>query len=562
MAFINIFKSGTAVNKVESTQELNPNLPAALQVQYKANYGTFDNWIRMNRDHQMKAYDIATHNTIGQISLPTGTGKTRVQIALHVSKMIRMSHNNETGVFLIGAHRLALCSQLLTEMIEVVVNAGLAFDILFIGSDRYSEDAVHCKFRKKGLNAYVNNATSTTRRDEVATAVKNAHNKGRHVIVVSTYHSWHKMDVLDIITQATYDEAHTLIGDSFMENIIQVKPKIKHNFFFTATRRVQGDSEGMNNTDVFGEVLYEIAPRKMIQKGEIVPPKIHVIQTETDGDYNNHSMLVNTVIAGYEQHRHLVKSHVNKNFTDVELGAKMLISTTGNLEMFELHNDIRFQQYCTDHDITVFAFSAQAGVYCNFAKVPRNQALRAMNEMPDSEDAILIHIDILTEGIDVPSVTGVMPFRELNAVKLLQTIGRGARLLKDDRKAIYVGDVAPMYFDSYIKPCVWVILPELFRSLGNSQAMRNTITTIVNSYEIPVEEYNAQNKYIAVDDSDNDRITERDRSTRRDNETGLVHIIEDIMDTRFSITDIKEKAKDTINTFTNSFMDIFGGKNA
>jgi superfamily II DNA or RNA helicase len=253
---------------------------------------------------------------------------------------------------------------------------------------------------------------------------------------------------------------------------------------------------------------------------------------------------------------------VNKNFTDVELGAKMLISTTGNLEMFELHNDVRFQQYCTDHDITVFAFSSQEGVYCNFSKVPRNQALRYMNEMPDSEDAILIHIDILTEGIDVPSVTGVMPFRELNTVKLLQTIGRGARLLKDDRKSIYGGDVAPMDFDSYIKPCVWVILPELFRSLGNSQAMRNTITTIVNSYEIPVEEYNAQDKYIAVDDSDNDRITERDRSTRRDNETGLVHIIEDIMDTRFSINDIKEKAKDTINTFSNSFMGIFGGKNA
>ncbi len=559
MAFINIFKSGTEVNLVEKNEELNPNIPKSLQVQYKANFGTFDNWLRMNRDHQMKAYDIATHNTIGQISLPTGTGKTRVQIALHVSKMIQMSQSNTHGVFVIGAHRLALCSQLLTELIEVVVNAGLPFDILFIGSDRYSEDAVHCKFRKKGLNAYVNNAHSTTRRDEVLNAYQNAQSKQRHLIVVSTYHSWNKLDVLDTITQATYDEAHTLIGDSFMENITLVKPKIAHNFFFTATRRVQGDSEGMNNTDIFGEVLCEIAPRKMIQKGEIVPPKLHIIQTNQDGDYDNHTMLVNTVIAGYEQHKHLVKSHVNKNFTDVELGAKMLISTTGNLEMFELHNDPRFQEYCTTNEITVFAFSSQEGVFCNFTKCSRSTALKLMNEMPDDEDAILIHIDILTEGIDVPSVTGVMPFRELNTVKLLQTIGRGARLLKTDRKAIYGGEVSPMDFDSYVKPCVWVILPELFRSLGNSQAMRNTISTIVNSYEIPVEEYNAQDKYIAVDDADNDRITDRDQARRRDNETDLVHIVEDIMDTRFSLGDVKEKVKDKIDTFSNSFMGIFGG---
>jgi hypothetical protein len=561
MSFINIFKSGTRVDKVKkSTESTNPNIPKGLQVEYKPNFGTFDNWIKNNRDHQMKAFDVSTKNSIGQISLPTGTGKTRVQIALHVSKMIDMSKRSETGVFVIGAHRLGLCSQLLTELIEVAVNAGLPFDILFIGSERFSEDKVHCKFRKKGFNSYVNHATSTTRSADVRSTVDSAHSKGRHVIVVSTYHSWHKMDSLDSITQATYDEAHTLIGDSFMENITLVKPKITYNFFFTATRRVQGESEGMNNTDVFGEVLCEIAPRKMIQRGEIVPPKIHIIQTDIDGDYNNHSMLVNTVIAGYEQHLHLVKSHVDTNFSDVDLGAKMLISTTGNLEMFELHNDDRFQSYCIENDIKVFAFSSQEGVYCNFVKVPRNQALESMNAMSDSENAIMLHIDILTEGIDVPSVTGVIPFRELNTVKLLQTIGRGARLLKCDRKAIYAGEVAPMDFDGYVKPCVWVILPELFRTLGNSNAMRNTLTTIVNSYEIPVEEYNAKDRYLAHDDSDNDRVTDRDRSSRRDAETGLVHIVEDIMNNRFDLNTLKENIKDNINSFRNSFTSIFGDK--
>ena len=70
----------------------------------------------------------------------------------------------------------------------------------------------------------------------------------------------------------------------------------------------------------------------------------------------------------------------------------MLISTTCNLEMFELHNDARFQQYCTDNDITVFAFSSQEGVYCNFAKVTRNQALESMSNTDDISKKTVVAI--------------------------------------------------------------------------------------------------------------------------------------------------------------------------
>jgi superfamily II DNA or RNA helicase len=534
--FINIFKSNTKVDlaTVTSTSEETnaTNLPKSLQVQYKPNFGTFDNWMKNNRDHQNDAFKAIQKATIGQVCLPTGTGKTRVQIATHVSKMIEMCKKNEYGTFVVGAHRLALCSQLLTELITVAVNAGIPFDILFIGSDRFSDDKVHCKFKNKGFNAYVNEATSTTRSDEVREAVEKAHSRNRHVICVSTYHSFDKLDALDSITQCTYDEAHTLVADGFMENIILVKPKINFNFFFTATRRVQGESEGMNNVEIFGEVLNEVSPRKMIEKGESVPPKLHIIQTEDEGDFQNHTMLVRTVITGYEQHKALVKC----DSADADLiGAKMLITTTGNLEMFELHNDEAFKVYCQTNNIKTFAFSSQEGVFYNFEKVARSTALDEMSKMSDEEDAILIHIDILTEGIDLPSITGVMPFRELITSKLLQTIGRGARLLKSDRIALYSGELAPMDWKNYTKPCVWVILPEHFRSLGNAQAMKNTIRTIVNSYDIPVEEYNAIDRYIAIEDADLSRITARDVPNRRDSESGLIHTVEDVMMEKFNI---------------------------
>ncbi len=538
--FINIFKSKATVNPAlvsTTSEETNASqLPKSLQVQYKPNFGTFDNWVKNNRNHQNEAFKAIQKATIGQILLPTGTGKTRVQIAAHVSKMIEMCKKNEYGVFVIGAHRLALCSQLLTELITVAVNAGIPFDILFVGSDRFSDDKVHCKFKNKGFNSYVNEATSTTRSEEVREAVIKAHAKNRHVIAVSTYHSFDKLNSLDAITQCTYDEAHTLIATDFLENITLVKPKIQFNFFFTATRRVQGESEGMNNTEIFGEILYETSPREMIEKGECVPPKLHIIQTENEGDFQNHTMMVRTVITGYEQHRTLIK----KESSDPEaIGAKLLITTTGNLEMFELYNEETFKEYCHNNKIKTFAFSSQEGVFFNFEKINRNQALEEMRRMADEENAILIHIDILTEGIDLPSITGVMPFRELNTIKLLQTIGRGARLLKSDRESLYKGELAPMDWKGYVKPCVWVILPEHFRSLGNAQAMKNTIRTIVNSYDIPVEEYNAIDRYLSVEEDTLSSITEKDTSKRKDLESGLIHTVEEVMIEKFNLLNLK-----------------------
>ena len=548
--FINIFKSNTKVDiaKISSTREETnaSSLPKSLQVQYKPNFGTFDNWMKNNRDHQNEAFKAIQKATIGQICLPTGTGKTRVQIAAHISKMIEMCKNNEYGTFVVGAHRLALCSQLLTELITVAVNAGIPFDILFIGCERFSDDKVHCKFKNKGFNSYVNEATSTTRSNEVREAVERAHSRNRHVICVSTYQSFDKLDALDNVTQCTYDEAHTLINHEFMENILLVKPKINFNFFFTATRRVQGESEGMNNVEIFGEVLNEVSPRKMIEKGESVPPKLHIIQTEDDGDFQNHTMLVRTVITGYAQHKVLVK----RDSADPDaIGAKMLISTTGNLEMFELHNDEAFKTYCRVNNIKVFAFSSQEGVFYNFEKVARSVALDEMGKMADTEDAILMHIDILTEGIDLPSVTGVMPFRELHTIKLLQTIGRGARLLKCDRESLYKGELAPMDWKNYVKPCVWVILPEHFRSLGNAEAMKNTIRTIVNSYDVPVEEYNAIDRYIAIEDEETSRITARDIPNRRDRESGLVHTEEDVMMEKFNIIKMIPNPRELLNAW-------------
>lgn len=514
------------------------NQPPKSVVQvYKQNFNYFDIWRRHHRDHQKEAINSIKGQINGQISTPTGTGKTRIQIDVHVEEMIDMLKHDARGVFAIGAHRLALCTQLLEQFINVSVNSGIPFDILFVGSTRFPEDKIHAEFKNQGFNSYVNRAVSTTLSNEIKGAVKNAKYQKRHLICVSTYHSFDRLEALGKINTCTYDEAHVLVGnDDFSKNLSKVRNNIDRNFFFTATRKVQGLTNGMNDKNLFGEILCDIPPRRLIEKGEIVPPKIHIVKTSEIGDYNNHAMLVRTVKEGYSQHRLLVKK---ATFESDSIGAKLLITTTGNKELFELYDDDDFRQFCFKENIKTFAYSSEYGAFMNFEPISRYDAMKIMCSMKDCEDSIILHIDVLTEGIDLPSITGVMPFRELNKLKLLQTIGRAGRLIQEDKRRLYEGEygipsIINSQLDGFIKPCSWVIFPELFRSLGNAEAMKDAIRTIINTYEVPIEEYNTINRFLSDPNDDQKRITVVDNPNRNQRESSLTHLIEEVMLERFN----------------------------
>jgi superfamily II DNA or RNA helicase len=529
MSFIVTFEG---MPNLQAPPRIKAVIPQSVLAVYKPNFNYFDTWRKHHRDHQIQAIKSMQGKNTGQVSLPTGTGKTRVQIDVHVEQMIDMLKHDARGVFAIGAHRLALCQQLLEQLIGVSVNSGIPFNILFVGSARFPEDKIHAEFKNQGFNKYVNSAVSTTLSNEIRGAAQDAAEKRRHLICVSTYHSFDRLKALGGINTCTYDEAHVLVGnDDFSNNLAVVRPNIARNFFFTATRKVQGLTNGMNDKNLFGNVLCDIPPRRLILAGEIVPPKIHVVKTTEIGDYDNHTMLVRTVKEGYAQHRVLVKAATEE---PDNIGAKLLITTTGNKELFELHDDDDFRSFCVQNNIKTFAYSSEFGAFVNFEPKSRYDAMKIMCGMKEYEDAIMLHIDVLTEGIDLPSITGVMPFRELNNLKLLQTIGRAGRLIPEDRKRLYEGEygvprIVNAQLDGFIKPCSWVIFPELFRSLGNAEAMKSAIRAIIRTYEVPTEEYNVMDRFLANPDDDKGRITPIDTPNRSQRESSLTHLLEDVM---------------------------------
>ncbi len=93
---------------------------------------------------------------------------------------------------------------------------------------------------------------------------------------------------------------------------------------------------------------------------------------------------------------------------------------------------------------------------------------------------------------------------------------------------LYSGEISVKDKKEYIKPNCWILIPRFFKSLGDSNSMKDVVRSIVNSYEIPLEEYIVDDQYSCLSDDDLDRITTRDSSTKKDEESDLYSVYENV----------------------------------
>ena len=492
----------------------------------------FQDWATMHRAHQLEALASTVGHDIGQICLPTGTGKTRVQVHLHLHDMLS---KDTPGVYVIAAHRLALCRQLMLELVSLVAKCRIPFDIVFVGSDRVDEDAIYERYMKEGVDKECTEVTTSTSPEELRTACER--NPERVKIVVSTYHSLHQLKLLKRIDLITYDEAHTIASSRVSEDNFEAHVKllqglgvIQRQYFFTATRKVNGMDGGMNDASTYGPDLGGFSPREAVEAGEIVPPRIHRISVLERTRYSEDAMLTKTIMEAYSRHSQAVK---DASPLAASLGAKMLVGAKGTPMVRMLNNREDFLAWCKDNSIRLFTFSSELGNSMTddqgvLNKVESRAAIfDAMLGMGDSEKAILIHIDILTEGIDLPSITGVLLFRELNLIKLLQTLGRGARLLLPDRLQLYSGTAKPGEHSKMIKPCCWVILSDLDKE-ANAEGMEAMVKAVRDAYDPPAMQYSREDEYAGEPDPDLTPITPRDEICFNGQTVNLKHFLENM----------------------------------
>ncbi len=488
------------------------------------NEKAFKEFTDNHRQHQLEAIQSTEGNDRKQIIIPTGTGKTRLQIHLHVQDMIEKTREKETGVYVIGAHRLLLCKQLMDELQDLCVRCGLSFNTLYIGSAQHDDKPVYDKYFHQGITSDTFSSTYTIQTDEVLKFYQKTKTDKRHLIIVSTYHSFHKMKKIEAIDITTYDESHTLTSKEFRNNIDKVIGNIKRNYFFTATRK------GMDDLGFFGEV-WGVPPIEMIKAGEIVEPKIHTmsLKDSNTGDIkiDDDKMLIQTIIEGFSEHK---KKLIEASAHPEDIGAKLLVSCKGSDELNSIQESEMFQAWCKDNNIKVFSFSSKYGSFESFSEKERMEVYNDMKALKDTDDCILLHIDILAEGIDLPSVTAVMPLRHLNLVKLLQTFGRALRLLKSDRNKLYAGEMKPEEKEKFTKPYAYLMLPLHFNGLNEKHGeMQQTIEEVVNTYKLPTEEFLPLEEFISYVFDYLDPVTDKDKIDELMKKYPLLHVIRNII---------------------------------
>jgi superfamily II DNA or RNA helicase len=492
------------------------------------------------RSHQIDALLRIKNESIGQVSIPTGTGKTLIQLHIHLLDMMEKSKNNQSGVYVITAHRLALCNQLFNDFVYMArFENNIECDFLSVSSDNYSMKNIHKSIKKRNKHLKQNDVSdrlssddievkNTTNSDEIVNFVNESKSNKKHCVIIATYDSFDRLNKIPVIDVCTYDEAHTITRDDYWSNVEKVKPRIQKQFFFTATRKESDCKRGMNRVDFYGELLFEKSPREMVEKGEIVRPNnFHVIQVQNDEgySYDNPLMTVRAITEGFINHRVKVKEHSSK---PKSLGAKLLVTCDGSVQLNDVVNDIAFRTWCEQNNIHMFSVNSEYGDFCNFERIKsRNTIIDKMNELSDSDDAIFLHVDILAEGIDLPAITGVMPIRDMTKSKLTQTLGRATRLLAEDRRRLYLPDghkdkIYPTEYQKFVKPWAWVLIPNYL--LDDANRIQTLIDEVYDNYGVRAERFTEKEQFMANPEYVMPSINTDDEIKSKFKEGQLAHI--------------------------------------
>ena len=412
-------------------------------------------------DYQQEAVNKTDLHKKGIFVLPTGTGKTMIQAAI-IEKFI--GSTNQFKMFVVNGPRIILTYQLLKEVYTYMVERGIECRYHFVhsGSPLDISDLEQLRILTDIPFSQIGSTTSSI---ELTKVMEETRELSIPLIIFSTYHSADRIEqsrrfINQPISVVFNDEAHYLVQDRFYDIIDTINTE--RQYFFTATMRVNEQSpegRGMNNVSSYGEVIHLLLPRDAIEMGKMVRPRIHLVTTngvKTDDDFDRSLNKVihnsfNTQVEYFKEH------HPN-------IVPKIIVATRGSSD---IKTFLGSDEYILlrESGVEVFAISSNEEIEndINGVKVKRQEFLKKIKEVGKDKTKMMLvlHFDILTEGIDVPGLTSCMPIRNLNKSRFIQTLGRCSRLDSEDRSRLESGEIQWTDVALMNKPYAYVILPEL-----------------------------------------------------------------------------------------------------
>ena len=435
-------------------------------------------------NYQKEAVTTTFYNQKGIVCLPTGTGKTFAQAAIIANDIVM--NPGQFRMYVVNAPRILLTYQLLREVYGFLVSYGIEARYMFVHSGGKSDEKeleeMRIQANVEGYDIPFSEIGSGTSTSSIREMIFKAKEQDLPLIFFSTYNSATNIEdarqgVKQPISVVLSDEAHYLVQEQFHDILrILTTPR---SYFFTATT-IETPSEngrGMNNESLYGKILYSMTPREAIDLGKMIRPRMHIVKTSgvyTSDDYD--ASLSKIIYESFYQHKIAIKSTRSPKILISVKGTQDIKRFLGSEEYTKLRNE----------GVSIYAVASneEIGNDINGVKVRRQDFLRGLKkEGADiSKEMIVLHYDILAEGIDISGFTGIMPLRSLNKSKFLQTFGRAARLDPEDRKNIENKIILPSELDKMNKPYAYIIIPNVIHSNEDDKQNLTQLITELRSY--------------------------------------------------------------------------------
>jgi predicted helicase len=341
------------------------------------------------RPHQRKALNAMLAYDKGQVIIPTGGGKTICMIQDIVDNQ-KYIDNGSTIV--VVAPRLLLADQLCKEFMELI--DGSYTHIMHV----HSGETQHF---------------STTKPEKIALFNNTARTAGENVIIFTTYHSLHRIQEADIEVNTIYfDEAHNSVQRNFFPSTEFFSHDTDRCYFFTATPKhsLTVFKPGMNDPEVYGQVICNVPAPQLVKEGYILPPKV-VVQELPQGDF---------------------KQSDSKNLLDTiddnEIG-KILIAARSTKQIVRLVTQSDFCAQLHERGYHWMFITSKTGAIIDGKKVSREVFFKTLNQWGTEEHRkfVVMHHSILSEGISVKGLEAVLFMRNMDFIGLSQSIGRVIR---------------------------------------------------------------------------------------------------------------------------------------
>jgi hypothetical protein len=492
---------------------------------------------------------------LGQFNYPTGVGKGNIQTGFISDEMIK----NKFGIYVIVTPRIMLTNQLNSRLGHDIANSKVEWARFTIHSGRPEEfDGLDVSQDIKdfilGLGDTIQNMDPKIIADELLKAAT----QNRPCSVAVTYHSlWVITQALEIAKMAAsvslYDESHYVTEEQHFARVQDHMKVSDKNFFFTATRKEDEISTGRghNNVEFYGPILDKMNPGEAIELGFITRPRMQIVEIKEPKKGSNYDPV--TVIESFKVHKNTLAGQKHQT-------AKLLVNCNSSGQMEDILNAEEFKSWVKAYQqqnpkFKVFAICSNDSIssQINGEKVTRNQFLSDLKTHDD--DAIIFHIRILTEGIDVPDMTGIMLFQTPGLIKFLQTVGRATRLHPNDRAAFEKGEYTPADIDKMWKKYAWIIIPKI----GTSITEREFVDSVAQ-YVIGMRDWGYEPSELIVHEEWGRVIKDNAVDGQNTSDKKDTPFVADIIQ-KWNVYNEDEKwansDKDDLNSITDVFTDLF-----